>query len=82
MCHNLLSVQSIPCIELCLFLQVCILVVLLILYVFHNKLVGENCSEIKSHRFWSFYHVVLQYCGFWGVGRRREGMDMYLCPRL
>lgn len=72
MCPNLLSLETVSCIKLHLFLQDCILVMLLILYVFHNKLVGENCSETKSHSIQYFYHVVLQYYGFWGSGRGRE----------
>lgn len=52
--HSLLSLESKPCIMLRFFLQDGILVVLLILHVFHNKFMGENWSQMKSHSIWYF----------------------------
>lgn len=81
MCCYLLSLESKPCIKLCLFLQDCILIMLLILYGFHNKLMGGKCSEVKSHSIWYFYHEVLQCYGFWEY-RGEERGDMYLYKAL
>lgn len=81
MSYNLVFLESKPCIKLHLFLQDCILIMLLIWCGFHNKLMGRKCSEVKSHSVWYLYHEVLQCCGFWEY-RGEEGREMYLYKAL